>query len=300
MVSITRILCPVDFSGHSRIALDYATALASWYDAEVVALHAYSVAMVPATIGAFPAATSVGVPLTRDEVIRDLDRFVRPVQAANVRTRTVVTTGHASTGILDTAEQLAASLIVMGTHGASGFERLMLGSVTEKVLRKAVCPVLVVPRRADAPSGAAIVFRRILCTVDFSPCSRKAVSYALSLAEEAGGALTLLHVVEGFEEVEPPPTSHFNVPEYRRHLEEDAGAKLAELVPRETRTWCDCRTMVRAGKAHREILHVASTLDADLIVLGVRGRNAVDLAIFGSTTNQVVRAAECPVLTVRS
>lgn len=299
MVSITRILCPVDFSGHSRLALDYATALARWYEAEVVALHAYAVAMVPASIGAFPAATSVGMPLTREELAKDLDVFVRPVQAANVRTRTMVTTGNPARSILDTAEQVAAQLIVMGTHGASGFERLMLGSVTEKVLRKAGCPVLVVPRRADAPSGAPIVFRRILCAVDFSPCSRKAVSYALSLAEEAGGALTLVHVVEGFDE-EPLATAHFNVPEYRRHLEDNAAERLENLVPSETRSWCECRTLVRNGKAHREILDAAHTTDADLIVLGVRGRNAVDLALFGSTANQVVRGADCPVLTVRS
>jgi nucleotide-binding universal stress UspA family protein len=299
MITIERILCPVDFSGHSRLALDYATALARWYEAEVVAMHAYSVAMVPATIGAFPAATSVGLPLTREEVIRDLVRFVRPVEAAEIRTRTVVASGNPARCILEQAQELPASLIVMGTHGASGFERLMLGSVTEKVLRKASCPVLVVTRHADAPSGAPIVFKRILCAVDFSQCSRKAVSYALSLAEEAGGALALLHVVEGFDD-EPPPTTHFNVPEYRLHLERSAVERLAELVPSETRTWCDCRTIVRAGKAHREILQYAKAEGADLIVLGVRGRNAVELAVFGSTTNQVVRGAGCPVLTVRS
>lgn len=211
----------------------------------------------------------------------------------------MVATGSPAHIVLDTAQKLSVGLIVMGTHGASGFERLMLGSVTEKVLRKANCPVLVVPRRADAPSGAPIVFRRILCAVDFSPCSHQAVSYALSLAEEAGGSLTLLHVVEGFDE-EPPPLSHFDVPEYRQHLEKTAADRLDALVPKETRSWCDCRTVVRAGKAHREILHAAATNEVDLIVLGVRGRNAVDLALFGSTANQVVRAAECPVLTVRS
>jgi nucleotide-binding universal stress UspA family protein len=299
MISITRILCPVDFSGHSRLALDYATALARWYEAEVVAFHAYAVATVPATIGAFPAATSVGLPLTREEILRDLDVFVRPVHAAQVPARTIVTTGSAAHSILELAEKLPASLIVMGTHGASGFERLMLGSVTEKVLRKASCPVLVVPRHADAPSGKPIVFRRILCAVDFSPCSRKAVSYALSLAEEAGGALTFLHVVEGFDD-EPVTTVHFNVPEYRQHLERAAAERLAELVPSETRTWCECRTVVRGGKAYREILQSAKAMEADLIVVGVRGRNAVDLALFGSTTNHVVRGAECPVLTVRS
>jgi nucleotide-binding universal stress UspA family protein len=289
----------VDFSGHSRLALDYATALARWYEAEVIAMHAMSVAMVPATIGTFPATPPADMPLTREEVIRDLVRFVRPVEAADVRTRTIVVSGNPARCILEQAAQIPASLIVMGTHGASGFERLMLGSVAEKVLRKAQCPVLVVTKHADAPSGAPIVFKRILCAVDFSPCSRRAVSYALSLAEEAGGALTLLHVIEGFDD-EPPATSHFNVPEYRLHLERSSVERLSELVPPETRAWCNCRTIVRGGKAHREILQFAKTEGADLIVLGVRGRGAVDLALFGSTTNQVVRGADCPVLTVRS
>lgn len=299
MVTINRILCPVDFSGHSRLALDYATVLARWYEAEVVALHAYAIAMVPATIGAMPAMTTVGVPLTREEIERDLETFVRPAQAAEVKTTATVTTGGPARTILETADRIQASLIVMGTHGASGFERLVLGSVTEKVLRKARCPVLVVPRHADAPGGPKPLFRRILCANDFSPCSNKAISYGLSLAEEAGGALTFLHVVEGLDH-EPVENAHFNVPEYRQHLISDAERRLRALVPTETRTWCACSAVVRTGKAYREILDTARTIDADLIVLGVRGRNAVDLALFGSTTNHVVRSAECPVLTVRS
>jgi nucleotide-binding universal stress UspA family protein len=207
--------------------------------------------------------------------------------------------GLPAKSILERAASLPADLIVMGTHGASGFERLMLGSVTEKVLRKATCPVLVVPRGADAPSGAPTLFTRILCAVDFSPCSHRALSYALSLAEEAGGELTLLHVIEGFAE-EPLSYAHFDVPEYHRHLELAAGERLEQLVPRETRTWCKCTTTVRKGKPYREILEVAQQERTDVIVLGVRGRNPVDLALFGSTTNHVVRTAECPVLTVRS
>jgi nucleotide-binding universal stress UspA family protein len=299
MVTINRILCPVDFSGHSRLALDYATVLARWYEAEVVALHAYSVAMVPATIGAMPAMTTVGVPLTREEIERDLETFVRPVQAAQVKTTATVTTGGPARSILETADRIQANLIVMGTHGASGFERLVLGSVTEKVLRKAKCPVLVVPRHADAPGGPKLLFRRILCAIDFSPCSNKAIAFGLSLAEEAGGALTFLHVVEGLDH-EPLENAHFNIPEYRQHLVADAERRLRSLVPTETRTWCECSSVVRTGKAYREILDTARTIDADLIVLGVRGRNAVDLALFGSTTNHVVRSADCPVLTVRS
>lgn len=299
MVSITRILCPIDFSGHSRVALDYATALARWYDAEVTALHAYAVAMVPATISAFPAAGSVGLPLTREEVERDFNRFLRPAATAGVTVKSEIALGSPAKSILEAAAKLPASLVVMGTHGASGVERLMLGSVTEKVLRKAPCPVLVVTRDADAPSGAPVLFRRILCAIDFSPCSTRALSYALSLTEEAGGALTLLHVLESFAE-EPLIYSQLDIEEYQRQAENLALERLNSLIPRETRTWCRCAPMTRFGKPYQEILKVAGEQQVDLIVLGVRGRNPIDLALFGSTTNHVVRTAGCPVLTVRS
>lgn len=298
MINLNHILCPVDFSGYSRVALDYATAIARWYEAEVVVLHAYAIMTAPVPVGTFPAA-SVGLPLSREELERDLTQFAQPTVAAGVPCRTKLVAGAPAKYILETAETWPADLIVMGTHGASGFERLMLGSVTEKVLRKAKCPVLVVPRAADAPSGAPVVFRRILCAIDFSPCSEQALSYALSLAGEAGGSLTLLHAIETFAE-EPLAHAAFDLPEYRRTLEESALERLERLVPKETRTWCDCATIVRSGKAYQEILKVARERQADLIVLGVRGRNAVDLALFGSTTNHVVRSAECPVLTVRS
>jgi nucleotide-binding universal stress UspA family protein len=85
-------------------------------------------------------------------------------------------------------------LIVMGTHGTSGFQHLVLGSVTERVLRKAACPVLTVPPRAHATSR--IPFSRLLCAIDFSESSLVALQFALSLAEESDARLTMLHVLE--------------------------------------------------------------------------------------------------------
>jgi nucleotide-binding universal stress UspA family protein len=298
MITLDRILCPVDFSGHSRIALDYATAIARWYEAEILLLHAYSLAMTPAPVAAFPG-TSPGLTMTREDAARDLAQFARTIAAADVPCRTELVAGTPAKHILDTAARWPAHLIVMGTHGASGFERFVLGSVTEKVLRRASTPVLVVPRDADAPSGEPVVFRRVLCAIDFSPCSRKALSYAMSLAGEAGGALTLLHAVESFDEdafAEAP----FDIESFRRTREGAALKELEQLLPEESRAWCECSVIVRSGKPYREILSAARELQADLIVLGVRGRNPLDLALFGSTTNHVVRSAECPVLTVRS
>jgi nucleotide-binding universal stress UspA family protein len=122
--------------------------------------------------------------------------------------------------------------------------------------------------------------------------------YALSLAEEANASPTILHVfdwpVRGDRLVR-----RFDTAEFRRAVEEDARARLDELVTDEVRQWCNPSTMIGDGKPYREILDVAAKEETDLIVIGIQGRNAVDLTLFGSTTNHVVRRAPCPVLTVR-
>ena len=106
--------------------------------------------------------------------------------------------------IVANARKWRADLIVMGTHGRSGFERWVLGSVTEKVLRKAPCPVLTVPPPAGElhPDGS-VLFRRIVCPVDFSGASLAALAYAVKLAEESRAEITVLHVLEWLVEDEP-------------------------------------------------------------------------------------------------
>jgi nucleotide-binding universal stress UspA family protein len=185
----------------------------------------------------------------------------------------------------------------MGTHGAGGFEHLVLGSVTEKVLRKAECPVLTVPPKARASSN--LPFKRILCPVDFSDSSLAALDFAFSLAQLDQAELTILHVFEWLPGDEALTNRPINVPEYRREVERDFSQKLDQLVPDSVRSWCRPATRIGHGKPYREILGAAIENRADLIVMGVHGRNALDMMLFGSTTNQVVRRATCPVLTLR-
>jgi nucleotide-binding universal stress UspA family protein len=200
--------------------------------------------------------------------------------------------------ILRIAVELPADLIVMGTHGLSGFERLLLGSVTQKVLRKAPCPVLTVPRLTTGGAAHGVTFKTMVCAVDFSDASRRALDYAFSLAQEAGGRLLLLHALEGLPEARPALTAQFDVQKVRRGPAEDAQEHLEALVPDHARAWCEAEAIVRYGKAYREVLRVAADRHADLIVLGVQGRGAIDLTLFGSTTQHVIREATCPVLTV--
>jgi nucleotide-binding universal stress UspA family protein len=305
MVTFKRVLCPVDFSEASRHALDQAIVVARWFEARLTVLHVYSQVFLPVPGLATPSYQS-GIPLDAAEIDRLLEQtraFVTGSTSDLSFIDVKLEAGQPVPHIMDAATGINADLIVIGTHGISGFEHLVLGSVTEKVLRKAAFPVLTVPPRVQATS--ALPFKKILCSVDFSESSLSAVQTALALAQEADAALDLIHVLDWPAEdavgwsVETPGGPVFDLEGYRQALARAASSRLEGLVPDSARDWCTPRTRVLHGKPHREILDWASREAIDLIVLGVRGRNVVDLAVFGSTTNQVVRRATCPVLTVR-
>jgi nucleotide-binding universal stress UspA family protein len=307
MIEIRKILCPIDFSDYSRHALDHAVAIARWYESTIVVLHVFSAAPVPAYSPG--AAGFEPVALTRadrDQLLAEVQRFIATESAPGILTQASIREGNAAREILNQAAAMKADLVVLGTHGRSGFERLLLGSVTEKVLRKAVCPVLTVPRRhPDAVPAAPVLFKRILCPVDFSDSSMKALEFAMSLAQEADADLTVLHVMARGLEDTPDlydtliSDDRLSVAEYMRRREESARERLKEAVPDSVTAYCRVETMTAQGKPGREILRIAGERQCDLIVIGVQGRGAADLAFFGSTTNQVVREADCPVLTLR-
>jgi nucleotide-binding universal stress UspA family protein len=167
--------------------------------------------------------------------------------------------------------------------------------VTEKVLRKASCPVLTVPPGSDAAPETPAPFQKILCPVDFSPLSIAALGVALSLAEESGKKLILTHIFDWPADRAVPPAVQADL----RHSQETALRELHALIPVDARPWCDSLELTAIGRPYEEILRLADANNADLIVMGVHGRNSVNAALFGSTVNQVVRHAACPVLTIR-
>lgn len=140
-VDIERILCPVDLSDCSRDALRYATALALRFGARITVLHVFELFVPPRLLTADPGPMVAPYP-SRNDLTADVARFVEPLEDPRVPVTIVVKEGHVGRTIVETAAQLPADLIVMGTHGRGGVERLVLGSVAENVLRTAPCPVL--------------------------------------------------------------------------------------------------------------------------------------------------------------
>ena len=299
---INRILCPVDFSDASRHAIEQAAAIAGWYRAGLTALHVYVPPYAP--VPDLPAVTGRIAESELQRIRDEMATFCEAARQAGTSLDIVIDVGHAATAILKRAESVPADLLVIGTHGASGFEHLVLGSVTEKVLRKAPCPVLTVPPRAHVTSR--VPFTRILCAIDFSDWSLAALNLAASLAEESKAALDVVHVLE-WPWSEPPAPLFDELPreqaaaliEFRRYLVTTAGKRLESLVSDRVGSRCAVNVHVVHGRPYMQILRTAADVKADVIVLGVHGRNPVDLTLFGSTTNHVVRGASCPVLTLR-
>ncbi len=200
----------------------------------------------------------------------------------------VVERGNAADSILTFAARLGADSIVMGTHGR-GYDRLMLGSVAERVMRNASCPVLVVNK---PPDNSTVVsnggdhehrLRRILFCTDFSENSERALNYAISATTEYDAELTLLHVVD-----EKPAKTDQAIAAATQQLE--------RLIPAEVRKSLNTRFAVRVVKAYEEIIQFAKETHPDIVAMGVRGRGSLDLAVFGSTTYRVIQLGPCPVL----
>jgi nucleotide-binding universal stress UspA family protein len=296
-VGIQRIMCPIDFSDTSRGALKHALAIAKWYESSITALHVIDLPILPEPPILF-AEPGIETPTSerRQLLLEKLRGWLEPADRAGVKTEAIVDEGQPATRILDRASTLGTDLIVIGTHGLSGFERFVVGSVAEKVLRKAACPVMTVP--PAAVSDAKVPYARLLCPVDFSEPSLEALRFAFSLAQESDARLTILHVFDWPADDELI-VEQFEAPEFKALVESRARVRLEGLVSPEVRVWCRPETKVGYGKPYRHILATAEAEGTDLIVMGVRGRNALDLALLGSTTNHVVRRAPCPVLTLR-
>ena len=234
----------------------------------------------------------------REQAGQNMGDLVEPFLDEGVPIVTKVLEGEPWRVIVDEAKAVPADLLVIGTHGRSGFEKLLLGSVTEKVLRRAPCPVLSVGRvRAHARKGP--LFRRILCAADLTQASQQTLDMALSLATENDAQITLLHVMEtlsgnngaGLVTGVLEPVAH--------ELVAAARADLRKAVPDPVRVFCEVTERVEAGAPWCEILRVAEQMDAELIVMGAHATGAVGRMLFGSTTSQVVRRATCPVLVIQ-
>ena len=297
MVSNKTLLVPLDFMACDEAAFNHAVRLAQHVKASLDLLHVHTPNHPD------PDLLSDGDRIRFEHMVEIWNRYpdrwaqkierVQEEQGLTVRMFEVegVTPDKA---ILRYAEDEDIGLIVMGTHGRTGMDRLVMGSVAEEVVRHAPCPVFVV-HDGDAEHHAKI--RRILVPVDFSEYSGPALRQAGRLADLYDAQIDVLHVVRefGFPKVYGVHSMPFTLGEVKDRSHEAMQSMIKQ-------TGCEARVNalhVRIGYPSLDILDFAEEQDTDLIVITTHGRTGLSHVMMGSVAEKVVRLAPCPVVTYR-
>lgn len=291
VLQLRTLVVPVDFSEGSRAALERAAWFARRYDATLHLVHA--VPPIP-----FPAVSELGAPAALTAEMEARSAATLRDWAASLSTQGLRWVEHVSRlravdAICALAETESAEWIVMGTHGYTGFEHAFLGSVAEKVLRVAPCPVLTIKRGADAPDGE--IRRGLVCT-DFSTPAEHAVSTAIELCADLGARLDLVHAAQ------PLVPFYGELPirepylEARRSL---ARRKVEEVKSQIRGAGIEGTAELIEGEASDTIVEFVRRAAPDLLVLGTRGNTGLKHVALGSVAERVVRQVSCPVLTTK-
>jgi nucleotide-binding universal stress UspA family protein len=279
-----RILAPTDFSTRSQLALRRAGRLARQSAAELTLVHVVDDDM-----------DQRFVELER----REAERFLREQAEAvaelrDLRCRTVVTTGEAFHGILDTAKGAAADLIVMGAHRKQLLRDVFIGTTIERVIRTGTCPVLMVNTAPERP------YERVLVAVDLSDPSAHAIKAAQALGLLGDSHVTLVHAfaapAKGSLHIAGAPDDQIAkyVAGERNQASEDLFAFLAkhQIHPKE---WS---YRIEEGGAFEVISRVAGETAPDLLVIGTRGRTGIAKMLLGSVAEEVLRSIDVDILAV--
>ncbi len=296
---VERILIPTDFSPFSVRALRHALALTRKFKARLKVLHVVP-CVFPAGDSLYSSAPWLMTPEIRLRAEEEMRKFLAPVREARLDHETEMREGDPWREIAGVAEEMSADLVVLGTHGRGGLERLFLGSVAEKLIRRLPCSVLTICHEEGRTWEAPGLLTRILCATDFSETSSEALSFALALADGKDARVTLLNAIESIPDTREP--SHLGFPDLqplREDLDRMARERLAKAIGDAGETGGRAEPRVAFGRAYQEILRVAAEERADLIVIGAQGHGPVEHLLSGSNAQQVVRKATCPVLTVR-
>lgn len=309
-LNIRNILVPLDFSGFARQALTCAVPLARKNRAKISLVHVIQ----PPTVSTWRGIPGAGYYLAMDlhnfmnAARTHLDDLAAQLLPNELRGQTVVREGNPACEVVAAAKALKVDLIVLSNSGRSGLSRVLLGSTAERIVRLAHCPVLTVRRQRSGPAmrllsretplyPERLPWRRILVPLDFSLTSLRALHMAVPLAKQSGARLLLLNVVEPNPYATGMEGAVLVMPDatIARNAKQQLPQVARRFIPKSVRV----TTLVARGRAADVIVETAEEKGVDLIVLSTHGHTGLERMLMGSTAEQVVRQAKCPVLVVR-
>jgi universal stress protein E len=272
------------------LALELALSLARSHDAELHAVHVR------------PEAKGEDRQKADEGPLKALVELIERTGVDGIRVAPKVLAGDPVPATAEYARTQSADLIVVAIDGHYGSGFRSPGAFASELGRSVETPIIAAPRTtkiAPGDRGSELSFKNIVCGVDFSPASLRAVEHALRLAQQNAARLTLLHVLEGFpyETVYSGSRALRLIDEYRAAVEK-VNSELHMLVPPEALNWCEVDAETVSGAAERVIPMIASARAADLIVIALPRRARLAQWLMGSTAKGVLRQATCPVLIV--
>jgi nucleotide-binding universal stress UspA family protein len=293
-LNIKKILCPTDFSDQAYEALLAAADLAGDYSAELLVVHV--VESLPTLLGGGndPVAQFQECCWQKEKEGKELlEHLVNRRRLAKIKVKTLIEIGHPAIQILDWAEEYEVDLIVIATHGQTGWRRALLGSVTERIIKLTTRPVWIIQPKPPARSlveRAFMKLRTILCPTDFSESADEALKSAASLAGDYSAELLVAHVVESLS----------FVPGAVPTIEAAAVKNLEAVVERLISTKVQVRHLVKCGQPAVQIVDLAEKNEADLIVIATHGLTGWRRASLGSVTDRVIKQTTKPMLVMQT
>jgi len=313
MINLKKILCPVDLSEPSMLALKLAQAIAGKYGASLAIVHVLENPHLDIP-GGETGAFSFGelMALYQEEREEHILDFLRHEAAHAVETSVVFREGAPYDEIAKTAKEIEADMVVMC---ASGAHEILMGHTTDRVIRLAPCPVLSVQTNHEAEqrvkqarfdnliNADPAAARTILLPTDFSEHSALAADYAISFAQEYKADISVLHVQERVADftsmmgMDLP--GHETIIAYYDDLYKTAQKRVKEICDRAAEHNVTAHERVIAGNPRHEILAIAKSEPIALIVIGTHGRRGFSRVVHGSVAEAVARHAPCSVLSVK-
>jgi nucleotide-binding universal stress UspA family protein len=283
-IHFRQILVATDFSEPANEALKTAISISQLFDSKLSLVHASS----PVVYGIDTASLPIEIlNANLDADRRQMNQLIsKKPRLRKLKPDVIVAYAGAVDLISRISRETKADLIVVGSHGASGLERLALGSIAEALLHQATCPVLIVGPNCKAQQNP---FRSILFATDLKTTGLRGAQYAAGLAEHFHSKLTFLHVVAGKS---TPPLIE------REVIEDRIKRQLQRLLPADVERHCKAKVRLEFGTPAEVIAAVAYAEAASLVVVGLKERALADHAPW-STLSQVIREINCAVLGVR-
>jgi len=295
----SNILVPLDGSLLAERALEPALALGRKYRGQVTLLRVPvpEPVFIPGMDG-YAAYSASLAEQVRDGEWKDADDYLSAIKKAHEEgdppLRTQVVAGDVAEVILDTAAADKIDLIVMSTHGYSGITRWVLGSVTEKVLAHAPCPVLVI--------CSSQPIRKIVIPLDGSELAESALAPGLEAATRLGCSVTLLRAVDElnrFERAQLELGGQDLANRLQDGMMTEAEYYLGKLIESKPQAGLDIQRVALLGSAAHRVLEYAEKNGFDLIVMATHGRTGLARWVYGSVTEKVLHSAHCSMLVIR-